>query len=162
MYSEANLTQHPSITWPLCIKIPFVSPSTQIQDKYGTYGHYLQQCKSMHTEQPFATQLQAALQLCQRDKADRATVLYSKIDSVASIWCLFFITRQNVVQTCKQWTHLRSLIPGRIKNGSIHHNFSIANTSGTGERYRWEKGELSLSRQGEKVQICFGTHGEKQ
>jgi len=51
-------------------------------------------------------------------------------------WCLFFITRQNVVQTCKYWTHLRSLIPGRIKNGSIQHNLNTANKPCTGERYR--------------------------
>jgi hypothetical protein len=51
-------------------------------------------------------------------------------------WCFFFITNQNVVQTCKQWIHLRSLIPERIKNGGIEHNLNTANTSGTGERYR--------------------------
>ena len=74
-------------------------------------------------------------------------------------WCFFFITRQNVVQTCKQWSHLRSLIPGRIKNGSIQHNLNTVNTSCTAERYR-KKVSCHCQRE-ERRYRYFGTNGKK-
>ena len=134
MYSEANL-QHPSITWPLCIKITFVSPTTQIRDIMirtvtifsSVNPRTLKSHLHRNFRQPFKYVSEIKL---------IAPLFYTPKLILLPALCFFFITRQNVVQTCKQWTHLRSLIPGRIKNCSIQHNLNTANTSGTGERYR--------------------------
>jgi len=159
MYSEANL-QHPSITWPLCIKITVVSPSTQTQDKLVSTVTIFSSVKPCTPKSHLQRKFRQPFNYVGEIKLI-APLFYTPKLILLPAWCFFFITRQNVIQTCKQWTHLRSLIPGRIKNGSIQHNLNTANTSCTGERYRQEKGELSLSACGEEVQISFGTNGEK-